>query len=239
MDHQLNLLDLLKQIQSHPVGSVVKPLLKEFDALRQSLKGEPLLVQLEAGSKALSAIATSLADRAEGLFVQFTPSQNHFRSRLRISSRSRLGMLAALKSRSAMAQLVRSPIDLSGLDALIESAEPYAYGAYAARIPRADIPVEIPVVEAESPAAPVDLMGLLALAGEDNPVEWSREIGDVLPEGVSLPLSDLCQRLGRPVVEVWLGCLLGGFALSHVGMVGADDPQAGVDFYDRPIWVSQ
>ena len=238
MHHQLNLMDLLKQIQSHPAGSVVKPLLREFDALRQSLKGEPLLVQLEAGSKALSAIATSLADRAEGLFVQFSPNQNRFRSRLKISRRSRLEMIAALQSRSAMAQVVRSPIDLSGLSDLIESAEPYVYGAYAARIPRADIEVEIPPPP-ESPAAPIDLVGLLALAGEDNPVEWSRAIGDVLPEGESLPLRELCQRLGRPVVEVWLGCLLGGFALSHEGVIGGDDSPVEADFYDRPIWVTR
>ena len=66
------------------------------------------------------------------------------------------------------------------------------------------------------------------LAHGENVEEWSREIADYLNQ-VKLPIQllELQQALKMPVVEIWLGLLLGNFCLRQQG-----------DFYNnQSIWV--
>lgn len=68
------------------------------------------------------------------------------------------------------------------------------------------------------------------LAGEENPTRWSAAITQWLhTHAVEQPVSlvDFYQELKMPLVEVWIGLLLGGFELEQRG-----------GFYELPgIWI--
>ncbi|MBD2054623.1 hypothetical protein H6F88_01020 [Oculatella sp. FACHB-28] len=71
---------------------------------------------------------------------------------------------------------------------------------------------------------------VLTVAYDENVSQWTEAIAQglqaALPDRVSL--TQLCQRLGMPQVEVWLAVLLGEFELEQEG-----------EFYDSHIWVRQ
>ena len=64
------------------------------------------------------------------------------------------------------------------------------------------------------------------LAGEENPARWSAAITEWLCENSpqsSILMKDLLRRLRMPLVEVWLGLLLGDFCLEQVGDFYTDE----------------
>lgn len=67
------------------------------------------------------------------------------------------------------------------------------------------------------------------LAHGENVEEWSRTIAQYLQQFHSnIRLPDLQQALEMPIVELWLGLLMGGYSLDQQG-----------DFYDRQtLWIT-
>ncbi|MBD2303814.1 hypothetical protein H6G80_30175 [Nostoc sp. FACHB-87] len=67
------------------------------------------------------------------------------------------------------------------------------------------------------------------LAGDEDVQKWTRAIGVYLEQTKSeITLTLLQQKLKMPMVEVWLGLLLGGFTLEQRG-----------DFYESEnVWVT-
>lgn len=56
------------------------------------------------------------------------------------------------------------------------------------------------------------------LAGEEDPTQWSAAIAQWLKTHAvqkTVRLVDFYQELGMPLVEVWIGLLLGGFELEQ------------------------
>ncbi len=68
------------------------------------------------------------------------------------------------------------------------------------------------------------------LAHGENVEEWSKAIDQYLQcFGSTIRLPDLQQALGMPIVELWLGLLMGGHSLSQQG-----------EFYDsQTLWVTE
>jgi hypothetical protein len=68
------------------------------------------------------------------------------------------------------------------------------------------------------------------LAHGENVEEWSKAIAHYLQHfGSTICLPDLQQALGMPIVELWLGLLMGGHSLSQQG-----------EFYDsQTLWVTE
>lgn len=68
------------------------------------------------------------------------------------------------------------------------------------------------------------------LAHGENVEEWSRAIAQYLQRfGSKILLPDLQQALGMPMVELWLGLLMGGYSLSQQG-----------EFYDsQTLWITE
>ncbi|MGI0484301.1 hypothetical protein ACN4EK_02625 [Pantanalinema rosaneae CENA516] len=68
------------------------------------------------------------------------------------------------------------------------------------------------------------------LAHGENVEEWSRAIAQYLQRfGSKILLPDLQQALGIPIVELWLGLLMGGYSLSQQG-----------EFYDsQTLWITE
>jgi hypothetical protein len=67
------------------------------------------------------------------------------------------------------------------------------------------------------------------LAHGENVEEWSRAIAQYLQHfGSTICLPDLQQALGMPMVELWLGLLMGGYSLNQQG-----------EFYDsHTLWIA-
>ncbi|NJL36200.1 MAG: hypothetical protein HC899_05160 [Leptolyngbyaceae cyanobacterium SM1_4_3] len=68
------------------------------------------------------------------------------------------------------------------------------------------------------------------LAHGENVEEWSRAIAQYLQRfGSKILLPDLQQALGMPIVELWLGLLMGGYSLTQQG-----------EFYDsQTLWITE
>jgi hypothetical protein len=71
---------------------------------------------------------------------------------------------------------------------------------------------------------------IIDLAHGENVEEWSRAIAQYLQHfGSKILLPDLQQALEMPMVELWLGLLMGGYSLSQQG-----------EFYDaRTLWIAE
>ncbi|MEM9907581.1 MAG: hypothetical protein AAF921_21435, partial [Cyanobacteria bacterium P01_D01_bin.44] len=69
----------------------------------------------------------------------------------------------------------------------------------------------------------------LAVAHDENASAWSQRISDYLEnQSESVKLVELQHQLQRPLIELWLGALLGGFVIEQRG-----------DFYEnQQVWIS-
>ncbi|MEM8809837.1 MAG: hypothetical protein AAGF01_27780 [Cyanobacteria bacterium P01_G01_bin.38] len=69
----------------------------------------------------------------------------------------------------------------------------------------------------------------LAVAHDENVSAWSQRIADYLEnQSRSVRLVELHHQLQRPLIELWLGALLGGFVIEQKG-----------DFYEnQQVWIS-
>ncbi|MEO1351037.1 MAG: hypothetical protein AAFW84_19895 [Cyanobacteria bacterium J06635_15] len=70
----------------------------------------------------------------------------------------------------------------------------------------------------------------LAVAHDENASAWSQQIADYLEnQAQSVRLVELQHQLQKPLIELWLGALLGGFVIEQKG-----------DFYEnQQVWISR
>ncbi|MEB3291529.1 MAG: hypothetical protein VKJ24_00070 [Synechococcales bacterium] len=78
----------------------------------------------------------------------------------------------------------------------------------------------------------------LAVAHGEDISDWVREITTVLQTQSELSLTELRSQIARPLIELWLGLLLGGFHL------GRSQPPQELDFvafcrwfYESEVWI--
>ncbi|WP_414544987.1 hypothetical protein [Nostoc sp. CCY0012] len=213
---QLTIWDVLDEMSEAPPTS-------SLDAVWQCLDAElhdlPVEVQLSTAALAFSQIADILKSRAESV-LQDVRDQNHPEG--------------PVISTDMFAGLVRTTMQLD-LDDLIEPVIPQTFKPHGAHhfshIGESNDSVVAPV-EKEKVLAMVEevtsLEDVRNLASDEDVERWQSAIASYLAQvNDEICLAKLQRVLKMPMVEVWLGLLLGGFQLEQRG-----------DFYNsHDIWV--
>ncbi|ABA24851.1 conserved hypothetical protein (plasmid) [Trichormus variabilis ATCC 29413] len=212
---QLTIWDILDEISEAPPTSSLAAVWSCLDTELETLSVE---AQLAIAATAFSQIADILKTRAQLLLEDV---------------RAQTDTDGPVISTDIFAGLVRTTMQLD-LDDLIEEPPPQSFR------PHGPHQFTHPVNKSDSVAAPVEKENVLAmldiqtvedvhrLAGDEDVDKWRGAIAQYLmnvKDEITLP--KLQRKLKMPMVEVWLGLLLGGFALEQRG-----------DFYDNEkIWV--
>ncbi|BAY35679.1 hypothetical protein NIES2107_75910 (plasmid) [Nostoc carneum NIES-2107] len=213
---QLTIWDLLDEISVAPPNSTLAPVWDCLDAELQNLSVE---AQLETAAVAFNQIADILKSRAVMLLQDV---------------RERNSLEGPIVSTDIFAGLVRTTMQLD-LDDLIEPPIPQTFK------PHGPHQFSNTSSQGDSVVAPVEKEKVLEmleevrtvedvhkLAGDEDVYKWQTAIAYYLADiqdEISLP--QLQNALKMPIVEVWLGLLLGGFTVEQRG-----------DFYqNQNIWV--
>jgi hypothetical protein len=213
---QLTIWDVLDEMSSAPSTSSFAPV---WDCLDAELENLPVEVQLSTAALAFSQIADILKSRADVLLQDVRDGNSPD---------------GPIVCTNLFAGLVRTTMQLD-LDDLIEPALPQAFKPHG--------PHQFSNIAfiCDSVVAPVDQEKVLAmlesitcmedvhnLAGDEDVEKWQSAIAKYLVNVKSeISLAKLQRVLKMPMVEVWLGLLLGGFSLEQRG-----------DFYSsQDIWV--
>jgi hypothetical protein len=212
---QLTIWDVLDEMSEAPVTSPLAPVWECLDAELENL---PVEVQLSTAATAFYQIADILKSRAELLLADV---------------RAQNDTDGPIVSRDIFAGLVRTTMQLD-LDDLIEEPAPQNFR------PHGPHQFSQVALSHDSVVAPVEKENVLAmleiqtvedvhrLAGDEDVQKWQSAIALCLVNVKGeISLTKLQQGLKMPMVEVWLGLLLGGFTLEQRG-----------DFYNsQNIWV--
>ncbi|WP_193200970.1 hypothetical protein [Nostoc sp. MG11] len=213
---QLTIWDVLDEMSEAPATSSLTPVWECLDAELENL---PLEAQLSTAALAFSQIADILKSRAEVLLQD---------------TRDRSSSLGPIVSSDISAGLVRTTMQLD-LDDLIEPAIPQAFkphGSHQFSHPSEPNYSIITSVEKANVLALLNevtsLEDVHKLAGDENVETWQRAITNYLINVKDeISLVKLQRVLEIPMVEVWLGLLLGGFTLEQRG-----------DFYhNQNVWI--
>ncbi|BAY14109.1 hypothetical protein [Calothrix sp. NIES-2098] len=213
---QLTIWDVLDEMSEAPPTSSLAPV---WDCLDTELQDLSVEAQLETAAVAFNQIADILKSRALMLLQDV---------------RDRNSPDGPIVSTDIFAGLVRTTMQLD-LDDLIEPTVPQTFKPHG---PHQFLNTGS---KGDSVVAPVEKEKVLEmleevrtvedvhkLAGDEDVQKWQNAIAHCLAniqDEISLP--QLQRALKMPIVEVWLGLLLGGFTLEQRG-----------DFYNKSdIWV--
>jgi hypothetical protein len=213
---QLTIWDVLDEMSVAPPTSTLAPVWKCLDTELENLSTE---AQLYTAAEAFYQIADILKSRAESI-LEDVRAQNDTDG--------------PIISTDIFAGLVRTTMHLD-LDDLIEPEIPQTFR------PHGPHQFSSPTELGDSVAAPVEKANVLAmlnevttledvrnLASDEDVEKWQSAIANHLINVKNeISLTKLQQGLKMPMVEVWLGLLLGGFTLEQRG-----------DFYhNHNVWV--
>ncbi|OYE03318.1 hypothetical protein [Nostoc sp. 'Peltigera membranacea cyanobiont' 232] len=213
---QLTIWDVLDELSESPATSTLAPMWECLDAELEKL---PLEAQLLTAALAFTQIADILKSRAEVLLQD---------------TRDRNSLLGPIVSTDLFAGLVRTTMHLD-LDDLIEPQTPQTFK------PHGPHQFSYPTELGDSVVAPVEKANVLAmlnevttledvrnLASDEDVQKWQSAIANhLINVKDEISLVKLQRVLQMPMVEVWLGLLLGGFTLEQRG-----------DFYhNHNVWV--
>lgn len=212
---QLTIWDILDEISEAPPTSSLAAVWECLDTELETLSVE---AQLAIAAAAFSQIADILKIRAQLLLEDV---------------RAESDTDGPVISTDIFAGLVRTTMQLD-LDDLIEEPPQQSFR------PHGPHQFTHPAGSADSVAAPVEKENVLAileiqtvedvhlLAGDEDVQKWQSAIANYLAQVKDeITLTKLQRGLKMPMVEVWLGLLLGGFTLEQRG-----------DFYDsKNVWV--
>lgn len=217
---QLAIWDILDEIAESAPNAPLRPV---WDCLDSELKNLPVEIQLAAASIAFHQIAQILKERATGLLQDVSDSGNPD---------------GPWVNTEIFAGLVRRTMQLDFED-LIEPVPAQVFAPH--RPHHYSVVSSKDDSQGDSLAVPVEKQQVLAmleqitsvedvhqLAGNENVEAWREAIANYFsqfPGEIALPM--LQSQLQMPLVEVWLGLLLGGFVLEQRG-----------DFYENwHVWV--
>jgi len=212
---QLTIWDILDEVSEAPPTSTLAAVWECLDTELETLSVE---AQLATAAAAFSQIADILKIRAQLLLEDV---------------RAQTDTDGPVISTDIFAGLVRTTMQLD-LDDLIEEPPQQTFR------PHGPHHFTYPTTSIDSVAVPVEKQNVLTmleiqtvedvhrLAGDEDVQKWTGAIAVYLEQTKSeITLTLLQQKLKMPMVEVWLGLLLGGFKLEQRG-----------DFYNsQNIWV--
>ncbi|MEA5526709.1 hypothetical protein [Nodularia spumigena] len=213
---QLTIWDVLDELSEAPPTSSLDAV---WDCLDAELHDLPLEAQLSNAALAFTQIADILKVRAESL-LQDVRDQNH--------------PDGPVISTDIFAGLVRTTMQLD-LDDLIETPVPQTFQPHGPHhfspTSESGDSMVIPVEKAQVLAMLEEVTSLEDvhnLASDEDVQKWQSAIAHYLTQVQGeVSLTKLQRMLRMPMVEVWLGLLLGGFVLEQRG-----------DFYhSQNIWI--
>jgi hypothetical protein len=215
-EFDMTIWDVLDEMSEAPPTSSLAPV---WECLDTELESLPIEARLSTAALAFSQIADILKSRAEMLLQD---------------TRDRNSLLGPIISTDLFAGLVRTTMHLD-LDDLIEPQTPQTFKPHG---PHQFLYLN---QEGDSVVAPVEKANVLAmldevttledvrnLASDEDVEKWQSAIANYLINVKDeISLVRLQRVLQMPMVEVWLGLLLGGFTLEQRG-----------DFYhNHNVWV--
>jgi len=211
---QLDLWSQLRIAQQSPTAIDVGSILDAVEAMAAQF---PESERLRFAGEALLQVAKLCADRADGLMTEWEEAYRD-----------------PIVGHGFFVDVVRQTmaVDLSELMEPIPPRKPRVKstskpeGSIAA--PTDKEAVLAMVDQLEATAEMMRNQEVLAIAPDENVAQWGEAIAQWLlnePER-SVLFTQLCRGLKMPWVEVWMGALLGGFALEQQG-----------EFYQSAIWV--
>lgn len=206
---QLTLWDLIEEASEAPSHLALTNVWRSLD---QTIAPLPTDQQLQVAAEAIARLAASLNTRAESLLKDWDDRHN---------------LEGPEISTDLFAGLVRLPIDLD-LSDLKASPEPPLVSKRKRKPASEDSVIAVvPKANVLAFAEAMTLDNIRELASEEDVERWTGAIAQHLDSvGTAICLTDLQQALGMPLVEVWMGLLLGGFALKQEG-----------GFYSQEVWV--
>ncbi|WP_138506951.1 hypothetical protein [Nostoc sp. PA-18-2419] len=212
---QLTIWDILDEISEAPTTSTLDAV---WECLDTELTDLPVEAQLTTAAAAFYQIADILKSRAELLLSDV---------------RAQTDTEGPVINTDIFAGLVRTTMHLE-LDDLIEEPPVQtfrAHGPHQFTHPTTSSDSVVASVEKENVLAMLDIQTLVdvhRLAGDEDVQKWQSAISLYLAQVKDeISLAQLQRGLKMPIVEVWLGLLLGGFQLEQRG-----------DFYNsRNVWV--
>lgn len=212
--------DLLEEATESPEANASAQIWTLFDEILLAL---PVEQHLSIAAKVFSASAVRLDKRSQQLLKDWSDSTNP---------------IGPTVEDDIFSGLVRTNVQLD-LDDLKAPTPLQTFKKYGSRQSRSLNPNDsvVAVVEKEKVLEMVEqieaietIEDLRALAGDEDVGRWQRAIADyfVSSQQENIRLTQLQQDLSMPIVEVWMGLLLGDYQLEQRG-----------DFYaTEEVWVS-
>lgn len=213
---QLTIWDVLDELSESPPTSSLDAV---WECLDTELHDLPVETQLSTAGIAFNQIADILKSRAE-LLLQDVRAQNH--------------PDGPIVNTNIFAGLVRTTMQLD-LDDLIEELLPQTFRPHRTHQFSPiiqDNDSVVAVVEKQNVLAMLEQVTCVEdvhrLAGDEDVQKWTKAIAHYLANVKDeISLTQLQGGLKMPIVEVWLGLLLGGFTLEQRG-----------DFYhNHNLWI--
>ncbi len=209
MQMQLTLWDLIEEASETPSNLALTNVWRSLD---QTIAPLPIDQQLQVAAEAIARLAASLNTRAEFLLKDWDDRHN---------------LEGPEISTDLFAGLVRLPIELDLSDLKASPEPPPVSKRKRKSAPEDSVVGLVPKANALAFAEAMTLDNIRELASEEDVERWTGAIAQHLDSvGTAICLTDLQQALGMPLVEVWMGLLLGGFALKQEG-----------GFYSQDVWV--
>lgn len=203
---QLTIWDFLEEAAETPGAVKLSEVWQHLDTALSDLSVEQ---QLETAARASTQIADIIKSRADRLLGDWQDSHNPD---------------GPAVGTDIFSGLVRMTMHLD-LEDLKESVEPQIFKKHGERQKSptfAPLDTVVAVVDKSKVLAALEVMTaekLQQLAGVEDVSKWQRAIAFYIKQQVypAVCLTDLQLGLGMPLVEVWLGLLLGDFTLEQRG----------------------
>ncbi|BAY50490.1 hypothetical protein SAMD00079811_81190 (plasmid) [Scytonema sp. HK-05] len=220
-------LDLWQSLETASKFPEMADLQSLLEALERTISKQPLIQQLHIAGDALVQLSRVCAARAELMMSQWEHQYNPTEPVVDLESCVDLFVQSLSLD---VADLFCEPDSVQYPDSRKKKLSQKADSSTVGEVDKAALLNIVDELLAEQTPTEIELADqIINLAHEENVEEWIIAIAQHMAHiKTTIRLSELQKALNMPLVEVWLGLLLGGFTLEHRG-----------DFYEsQDIWVS-
>lgn len=220
-------LDLWQSLETASKFPEMADLRSLLEALERTISKQPLIQQLHIAGNVLVQLSQVCAARAELMMSQWEHQYNPTEPVVDLESCVDLFVQSLSLD---VAEFFCEPDSVQYPDSRKKKLSQKADSSTVNEVDKAAVLKLVDELLAEQTPTEIELADqIINLAHEENVEEWIIAIAQYMAQiKTTIRLSELQKALNMPLVEVWLGLLLGGFTLEHRG-----------DFYEsQDIWVS-
>jgi hypothetical protein len=220
-------LDLWQSLETASKFPEMADLLKLLEALERTISKQPLIQQLHIAGDALVQLSRVCAARAELMVNQWEHQYNPTEPVVDLEGCVELFVQSLSLD---VAEFFSEPDSVQYPDSRKKKLGNSTDSSTVGEVDKAALLNMVERLLSEQTPTETELADqIINLAHEENVEEWTIAIAQHMAHiKTTIRLSELQRALNMPLVEVWLGLLLGGFTLEQRG-----------DFYEsQDIWVS-